>query len=418
MRIAVVGTGISGLSAGWLLARRHEVHLFEGQPRAGGHSHTVVVSEEGNHYPLDVGFMVFNHATYPRLTRLFELLEVATRPSEMSFSVSCRHCDLEYSGGSLSGLLAQPWNLVRPSFLALLRDIPRFNRRAHELLADPGAPELTVGQFLATSGLCRELGDHYLLPMAAAIWSAGSGTVADFPLLSFLRFSSNHGLLGVTTHHQWHTVAGGSRSYVAAMTARFGERLHLAAPVRAVSRDGAGSRLHFDDGGSDIFDHVVVATHADQALQLLADPSDDERDLLGAWRYSTNAAVLHRDPSLLPRRAGAVASWNVLVPDCRHPGERVQVTYHLNRLQGHESRDPFLLTLNPDPEPPVGTVAARFPFTHPIMDRASLATQANLPRLNGPLHRSFCGAYFGWGFHEDGLAAGIRVAEALGESFP
>ncbi len=418
MRIAVVGTGISGLAAAWLLAPRHEVWVFEREGRAGGHSHTVTLRRDGRDVPLDTGFMVFNHATYPNLTRLLAALSVPTRPSDMSFSASCRCCDLEYSGSGLAGLFAQPSNLLRPSFLGLLRDVVRFNRAGRAALAAGLDDGVTVADFLAAAGLSDDLARHYLLPMTGAIWSTGSLAAARFPARALLRFFANHGLLGLTTHHQWHTVVGGSRVYVEAMTAAFRDRLRLACPVAGVAREARGVTVRLADGGSERFDRVVIATHADEALALLDDPGPEERELLGAWRYSHNLCVLHSDPAFLPRRRAARASWNALVDDCRAGGERAQLTYDLGRLQGHGDDPPFLLTLNPGRDPAPGLEHRRLRYTHPLLDAASLSTQADLPRLNGPRHTFFCGAYFGWGFHEDGLEAGIRVAEALGASFP
>lgn len=420
MNLAIIGSGISGLAAAWLLARRHNVTLFEADGRLGGHTCTVNVREGQRTLPLDIGFMVFNHHTYPNLTRLFTNLSIPTHPAEMSLSVSCRSCQLEYSGGSLRGLVAQPTNLLRLPFWHLLRGTLDFNWRARAALHRPGG--LPTGESLAALltrwELDGEVARHYLYPMAAAIWSTGTGPITEFPARPILLFMANHGLLGVTTHHQWYSVVGGASAYVAALAAPLGARAHTGVKVHAVERRPKCVRLHFENGESQYFDGVIIATHADQALRLLADPDRDERELLGPWRYSSNRVMLHTDTALLPSRRAAHAAWNVTQRTCDEPGEKVCVTYLLNRLQEVDSRQTYLVTLNPVALPERGSIVLDTTMRHPVMTAQSLATQGDLPRLNGVKRTWFCGAYHGWGFHEDGLTSAIRVAAELGVTFP
>ncbi len=419
MDLAIIGSGISGLAVAWLLQRRHRVTLLEAASRLGGHTWTVKVEAEGQHHPLDIGFMVFNHHTYPNLTRLFRLLSLPTHPADMSLSVTCEACGLEYNGGSLRGLAAQPGNLLRFGFWRLLGGIVTFNRRATTALRNATLPsDESLAACLARWGLDGDVAQHYLYPMAAAIWSSGTGRVAQFPARSLFQFMANHGLLGVTTHHQWYSVVGGATTYVDALTAPLGPRVRTGVPVTAVERDEHHVRLHIADGGSEVYDGVVIATHADQALRLLANPTKEERELLGPWSYSSNRVVLHTDTALLPARPAARAAWNVLQRDCTHPGEEVCVTYLLNRLQAVPTRRHYMVTLNPYAPIEKRTILQDTVMRHPVMTAASLATQPDLPRLNGVKRTWFCGAYQGWGFHEDGLNSAIRVASELGVSFP
>ena len=409
MRVAVVGTGIAGLGAAYALSRVHEVELFEREGRAGGHTHTISHETDGRTLALDTGFIVHNERSYPQLIRLFGELGVRTQDSEMSFSVSCARCGLEYSGRRP---FAQPRNLASPSFARLLRDILRFLRQ------DPSGvdADLTLERYVANLGYTRGFRDHFLVPLTAAIWSTAPGGALDFPAAYALRFFQNHGMLGLR-RFRWKTVTGGSDTYVQAIVSRFRDRLHLETEVRRVRRDADGVTLETSQGDALRFDKVVVATHPDQALGLLADPSEDERRILGAFSYSRNETVLHTDERFLPRRRAARASWNYQLADCRAPSARPTMTYYLNRLQRLDEAEHYCVTLNRGAEIREDRVIARMLYEHPLYTFESLRAQEELPRLNGQRHTAYCGAYHGFGFHEDGLASGLRAAEAFGASW-
>lgn len=418
MRIAVIGTGISGLAAAWLLNRRHEVHLFEKQPRIGGHSHTVNVEHDGRRLALDTGFIVFNNVNYPNLTRLFDLLSVSSQEADMSFAVRCERCDLEYNGRNLASLFAQPINVVRPAYYRMLLDIVRFAGLGKRQLASGAAAGLSLRDYLNRAPFGPEFAKHYLLPMAAALWSAGTGVVDHFPAESLLRFFENHGLLRLTGRFPWRTVVGGSRTYVEAIRRDLADRVHESTPVKGIFRSAPGVRLVFANDRVESFDRVVIATHADEALKLLCDPSRQELELLSAWRYSDNDTWLHTDASHLPRRQSARASWNYALPDCRAPGRAVSVSYYLNSLQRLDTEEDFVVTLNPTRPPAAERVIRRMRYTHPIFTAESVATQSELPRLNGQRDTFYAGAYFGHGFHEDGIRSAVQVADAFGIGMP
>ena len=417
MRIAVVGSGISGLAAAWLLDRRHEVHLFERRARLGGHTHTVVHDVAGRALPLDTGFIVYNEVTYPNLTRVFGELDVATQPSEMSFSISSRDPDIEYASHSLGGLFAKRSLAVSPSFLRLLADVVRFGRLGRRVLARRPDPNATIGDFLDEGGFSDAFARYYLLPMTAAIWSTGAELAAAYPRDPLLRFLDNHGLLQISGQPEWRTVVGGSRSYIGPMVRGLGDRVHLGCGVARIVRTAAEVAIHLEDGAIHRFDHVVIAAHADQALAMLAEPTALEQELLGRWRYSVNDTWLHTDTTLMPRRRAAWASWNYRVPDSAAPRDGASLTYHLNQLQRLAEDREYLVTLNPDREPAPDAVIRRMTYTHPVYTRESVSTQSDLPRLNGANRTHFCGAYFGNGFHEDGLNSAITVADDLGVVF-
>ena len=406
LRIAVIGSGISGLSAAWLLSQRHSVSLFEADNRIGGHSNTV----DAGPTPVDTGFIVYNEATYPNLTALFRHLGVATKPSEMSFAVSLDDGHLEYSGTNLVGLFAQPRNAVRPRFWSMLADLSRFYRQASRDAVGLGA--MSLDDYLAANNYGAALRDDHLYPMAAAIWSTPAGEIGKYPAASFIRFCDNHGLLRLTRRPVWRTVDGGSRAYVARLTRGFADHVAVGRGIRTVKRRPGSIEIIDVHGGKDVFDHVVIATHADQALAILADPSPDETRLLGAFGYSENLAILHSDPAWMPKRRRAWASWNYI---SRRSGasNHLSVTYWLNRLQSLPGRLLFV-TLNPDEEPRADLVIRRETYHHPRFNAAALAAQQQLWSLQGRRSTWFCGAYFGAGFHEDGLQAGLAVGEALG----
>ena len=418
MRIAVVGTGISGLAAAWLLAPRHDVHVFERGRRIGGHTHTVPVRQGGaDPVGVDTGFVVYNEVTYPLLVRLFDELDVATQPSDMSWSLRCERCDLEYAG-SAQGLVAQPRRLADPRYLGMLGDIVRFHRLGRRLLDDPRGGARTIGDLLRKEGFGHAFTHHYLLPMTAAIWSSGVAAVEGFPARTLLRFLHNHGLLGVTTHHPWRTVVGGASSYLPALTARYADRIRTGDGVARVARDRSGVTVHTTAGHGHRFDAVVLAAHADETLGLLADASPEEKELLGVWGHSDNETWLHTDTELLPRSPRARASWNYRLEDCRRPGDRVALSYDMTRLQSLEGAERYVVTLNPSRPPRPDRVLRRMSFTHPTYTSEAVAAQARLDELNGRNRTFFAGAYHRYGFHEDGLWSAVRAASHLGVRWP
>ena len=415
MKVAVVGSGISGLGAAWLLNRKHDVHLFEKRSRLGGHTHTVVHDLDGRSLPLDTGFIVYNEKTYPLLTRLFNELSVETQTSDMSFSVSCAEPDLEYASHGLSGLFADRSLLLSAAYLKMLFDVVRFGYRGRRILAGAGDFRVTIAEFLEDERFSEHFARFYLMPMVSAIWSSGTERAADYPRDPLLRFLDNHGLLQVTGQPDWRTVVGGSHSYLDPLTRPLDDRVHLGNGVERIHRGGDEVELILDDGSRHRFDHVVIAAHADQALRMLAEPSDDEAELLGQWSYSVNDTWLHTDATLMPRRRAAWASWNYLMADASR--EKASLTYHLNRLQRLDEVREYLVSLNPETEPAPASVIRRMSYTHPIFTPESVGTQSELPRINGRNRTHFCGAYFGNGFHEDGFASAVTIADDLGVAF-
>lgn len=416
-RIAVVGSGVSGMAAAWYLSAQHEVTLFESAERLGGHTATIDVEVPGKngpeHYAIDTGFIVFNDWTYPHFQRLLETLGVAAQPTEMSFSVHETDQDFEYNGHTLTSLFAQRRNLLRPSFYRLLGDIMRFNREATKDLDSERLPDgMTLGEYLDHKGYGEAFQRRYLLPMGAAIWSASISDLRAFPLTFFVRFFRNHGLLSVNHRPQWYTLIGGSRQYIPALTAPYASRIRLNTPVKAITRDSAGVTLTTADG-NERFDQVVLACHSDQALAMLSDPTEAEREALGAMPYQNNEVVLHTDTRLLPRRRRAWASWNYRL-DQRDAGERVSVTYDMNILQRLESDTTFCVTLNDSDSIAPDKVLGRFTYAHPQFTLDGYAAQQRHAEISGVGRTHFCGAYWRNGFHEDGVWSALRVARALG----
>ncbi|UCG33713.1 MAG: FAD-dependent oxidoreductase [Phycisphaerales bacterium] len=412
MKIAIVGAGISGLLAARLLADDHDIHVFEANDYAGGHTNTVALEVFGQHYAVDTGFMVFNDRTYPHFAQMLRSLGLDARQSDMSYSVRCDKSGLEYQGSSLNGLFAQRRNLFRPSFYHMLLDILRFNRRSLQLLKrDDYGPEL--GEYLTQGGYCREFVENYVVPMGSAIWSAPPNRFRRFPARFIVKFFDNHGLLTVRGHPQWKTVRGGARRYVKALTRPFADRIRLNCPVVSVRRYSDRVAVTWRDGGPEDFDAVVLAAHADQALAILSDATEAEREILSAIPYQQNEAVLHVDPSLLPRCRRAWASWNSHVP--AEEGRPVILTYNLNRLQGHCSPEPICVTLNATEAIDRNKILRRIVYHHPVYSREALAAQKRFGEINGKNRTYFCGAYWGYGFHEDGVKSALAVGECFGK---
>ncbi|MYX12692.1 NAD(P)-binding protein [Streptomyces sp. SID8374] len=415
-RTAVVGSGVAGLTAAHVLRRAHDVTLYEADDRIGGHAHTHELdASDGRVHRVDSGFIVHNRRTYPHLLRLFDELGVATQESEMSMSVRCEGCGLEYSGArGPAGLFAQPRSALRGPYLRMLAEVTRFHRAARALLELPEGPatDMTLGEFARRGRFSRYFRAHFLTPMVSAVWSCDPVTALRYPARYLFAFLSHHGMLAIGGSPVWRTVTGGSRAYVERVAKQL-TAVHTATPVRAVTRHADGVDLTTEDGTTTPYDAVVIATHPDQALRLLADPTDAERETLGAFTYSRNPTLLHTDTTLLPRSRGARASWNYLMPSCAADADRVTVSYDMNRLQRLDAPETFVVTLNGSDRVDPDSVRARMVYEHPVYTPESVSAQARLPALSGPV-TAFAGAYHGWGFHEDGCRSGAEAAAALG----
>lgn len=410
-RIAIIGTGISGLTSAWFLARQHEVHLFEANDYAGGHTHTQQVQSGGRTWPVNTGFIVFNDWTYPNFIRLMELLGVESQVSDMSFSVQSAESGLEYNGTDLNGLFAQRRNLVNPRFLGMIREILRFNTLARRELAEDSLDrDETLAGYLARNGFSRYFRDHYIVPMGAAIWSAPEVVMERFPVHFFLRFFNNHGMLSVDDRPVWRVIRGGSASYVKRMLPRFGENLHLNMPVTGVRRRANSVLIRAGDSDHD-FDQVIFACHSDQALALLEDATAAENEVLGALPYQDNDVVLHTDSRLLPRARRAWAAWNYHVP--ADAAEPVSVTYNMNILQNLDAAETFCVTLNRTADIDPERILGRYQYAHPVFTLEGMQAQADHHRISGRNRTHFCGAYWFNGFHEDGVVSALRVLETL-----
>jgi predicted NAD/FAD-binding protein len=418
-RIAVVGSGIAGNAAAWSLCDRHDVVLYEADPRAGGHAATVDVDYDGVTIPVDTGFIVYNELNYPNLVSLFRHLDVPTEASDMSFGVSMRGGAREWSGQSLAGLFARKRNLVSLRFMGMLRDILRFNATARTDLARGISPTVTLGAYLADRGFRPSFAEDYLVPMGAAIWSMPAERMLDFPARALLAFFDNHRLID-RDPPAWRTVSGGSRVYVNRMLNKIVRKgaLRVATPVVRIERGADHVTLVDASGHRDVFDQVVLACHTDQALALLESPSRAESAILGGIGYRANRVYLHRDPRLMPRRKPVWSSWNYLSWPADHPDEGVALSYWMNRLQNIDRTRPLFVTLNPPFEPDAELTFGTYSYSHPQFDRIALSAQAALPAIQGSNRTWFCGAWSGYGFHEDGLASGLEVAEALGATVP
>ena len=424
MRIAVIGTGIAGNAAAWTLSKRYPVTVYDRESRPGGHSHTVTIDYDGTPLAVDIGFIVYNELNYPDLTALFAHLGVETVESCMSFAVTADAGRFEWKGGgddwreTARGLFAQPRNLLSPSYLRMLRDILTFNDRSVEDHAAGRLAGLTLGAYFAQRKFAPRLLTDYLAPMGAAIWSTPAGEMLNFPAENFVAFFNNHRLLQYD-RPVWRTVKGGSHRYVEKMTSAFRDRLRLGCAVRSIERGPHGLVVHDSYGRSDSYDHVVIAAHSDQALAMLADADNRERSVLGAIGYAPNTVYLHRDARLMPKRRRAWASWNFLRWQRDGTAENdVAVTYWMNRLQGIADDKPLFVSLNPPFAPAPELTFDKHVCEHPQYNAAAFAAQKRLDEIQGRRHTWFCGAWTGYGFHEDGLRSGLRVAEALGAAVP
>jgi predicted NAD/FAD-binding protein len=410
MRVAIIGSGVSGLVAAHHLHPDHDVTVFEGDSRIGGHVSTVDVVDGGISRSIDTGFIVYNQRTYPNFTRLISDLGVETKASEMSFGLSCERTGVEWASRGLASVLAQPRNLFSPAFIRMIRDVLRFNRESRALVRSD-SEKVTLGDFLVGAGYSQRFIDHYIVPMGAAIWSAEPEVFLRFPASTFVRFFENHGLLETNPPVQWRVISGGSARYVEKLVAPFEGRIRLETPVLAVRRQRRFVEVATGNS-TERFDRVVMAVHSDQALRLLVDPSGLERALLRGISYQENEVVLHTDESLLPASNRARASWNYRIP--RSDSSRVLVTYDMNRLQGIESRTQFLVTLNDDARVDPRREIARFTYHHPVFDTDAIAAQKRRAEISGASRIHYCGAYWGNGFHEDGVRSGLEVCAELG----
>ena len=415
MRIAIIGTGIAGLTAAHLLHPAHDVTVFEAGDHVGGHTNTISVDAEDGPWAIDTGFIVLNDRNYPCFEALLDELGVPRQPTNMSFSVSAENEDFEYASRGLLGLVAQPSNLGRARFVAMVADYVRFNRAARRLLGDPH-DDRSLGSFLHDEGFSAWFIDRLLVPQAAAVWSADPAQMWTFPARFLVQFFAHHGMLSLTGRPRWSTVAGGSARYVEALTAPFAERIRVRTPVVAVARHATHVDVVPDGGPAETFDEVVIAAHADDALALLSDPSPVEVEVLGAFPYQANEAVLHTDRSLLPRRRAAWSAWNYHLP--AEPRGRCAVTYYMNHLQAFESAEPYCVTLNRtaaiDPERIIRVV----PYAHPVFTAASMTAQGRHDEISGVQRTHYCGAYWGWGFHEDGVVSAHRALARMREAVP
>ena len=407
------------MAAAYFLSRKHEVHLFERQNRLGGHTHTHLIEDpaSGTTIPVDTGFIVHNDRTYPNLIRLFAELGVETQPSDMSFGVSCQETGFEYSSRGLGGFFAQRSNLFRPSHYRFLGELLRFNRVAARLLDDPANVDVTLGEYLERERFSRDFTDRYLYPMSAAVWSTSPDQMRDFPAFTLIRFFDNHGFLGINTHPKWKILRGGSHAYIAPLTRSYATNVHLGARIKAVQRDDNGVTLHFHHGSQREFDQVVFATHGDQVLPLLGNPTNAERQVLGSFRTSSSQTWLHTDTVMLPRRRSAWASWNyhVGVEGMHDLASRaVAVTYDMNRLQSINCPTRFCVTLNATDGIDERKVLRRMEYSHPLYTLDSVRAQSRWAEISGHNRTHYCGAYWFYGFHEDGLNSALRVALALG----
>ena len=412
MKIAIIGSGISGLTAAYYLNQQHDVGVFEAADRIGGHTATVDINHQGRDYAIDTGFIVFNDWTYPNFIEMMDELGVQSQPTEMSFSVRSESSGIEYGGNNLNSMFAQRRNLLRPSFYKMIKDILKFNREAvRDLDGGVISPTMTLGEYLQANHYGDAFIYHYILPMGCAIWSASTESMIDFPLYFFVQFFKNHGLLSINDRPQWRVIKGGSRSYLGPLTKDYNESIFLNSKIRRIRRPDDSVELTMSDGQVLVFDHVVLACHSDQALKLLADPTPSEFEALSAIPYQENEVILHTDESLLPDRRAAWSSWNYLLRQKYQ--ERAVLTYNMNILQGIESEATFCVTLNATDSISPEKIIDRFNYSHPVFSRQSVRAASLIEQLNGQNHTWFAGAYLGNGFHEDGVVSARKVATAI-----
>ena len=409
-RIAVIGSGIAGMAAAYLLSRKHEVHLIERDDRIGGHTHTHQIETTRGPSPIDTGFIVHNDRTYPNLVKLFKELGVTRQKSDMSFGVSCEKTGFEYSSRGLGGLFAQKSNWLRPRHYSFLAEIMRFNREAPRVLDDPAGAGLTLGEWIRANDFSPEFSRYYLYPMAAAVWSTSMEEIDDFPAVTLVRFFANHGFFGLNTHPQWYALEGGSSQYIAPLTKPYRDRIRKGSQIKAVTRCETGAQIAYADGTAEPFDEVVFACHGPQAMALLADATPLERAILQGFTTSRNKTALHTDGSVLPRRPGARASWNYHVGAA---DRAATLTYHMNRLQNLAAPEPYCVTLNACNQVGSQHVLRDMTYFHPLMTLPAIRSQARWQEISGKNHTHFCGAYWFYGFHEDGFNSAIRVAQSL-----
>jgi len=413
MKIAIIGSGISGLTAAYLLNKAHEVHVFEKAERIGGHTATKNVALEGRQYSIDTGFIVYNDWTYPNFIRLMDELNIASQDTSMGFSVSAHEGAYEYSGDSINTLFAQRANLLNVKHWMMLKDIVRFNKSAiNDLESGKVQPGMTLGEYLTENQYSQQFINYYLVPMGCAIWSSSTQMMLDFPLLFFVQFFKNHGLLSINNRPQWKVIKGGSSAYLPALSANFRDNIHLNSNITSVNRHNEQVTISFADGQTEHFDQVVFSCHSDQALNLLGDASEDEHNVLGRIAYKPNDVVLHTDVNLLPKNKATWSSWNYLLDDREH--EHAVLTYNMNILQGIESETTFCVSLNATDKIDPAKILGRYEYAHPVFTMDAVSAQQQWSDINGINRTWFCGAYWANGFHEDGCASAVKVAMGLG----
>ena len=412
MKVAIIGTGIAGNVAAYYLNKKHDIKVFEANDYVGGHTHTHDIVMNDSEYAVDTGFIVFNYKTYPHFTKLLNELEVEVQPSNMSFSVKCEKTGLEYNGTTLNSLFAQRLNLFKPSFYKMIKDILRFNKESVEEL-EAGNATVSMGKFLSDRNYGRKFIDQYLIPMGAAVWSADPEQMMGFPAGFFIRFFHNHGMLSVDDRPQWYVIKGGSKEYVKKLTASFSNKIHTESPVKSVKRFEKGVKLTLQNGESQFFDDVFIATHSDQALAMLEDCSDVEKSVLSKIPYQENEAILHTDESILPKKKLAWAAWNYHILNNKQ--DRVALTYSMNILQSLDSKEEFCVTLNNEDAINPDKIIKKIKYAHPIFTPEGIASQKRHGEINGLQNTYFCGAYWRYGFHEDGVWSALQALEHFEE---